>query len=130
MECDRRAHDRYDHTRAVSFRLLGKTEDGPFWGTLENVSRSGLCLSVDTECRRGSVLVLQMDAAIGRFIRAVLLRVARTTKLENGRWQLGCTFVLPLEEPEIQVLLLTASRSIKPDGRTSRSKKTSEPLEE
>ena len=108
VDRDRRSNNRYHHGRTVSFRLLGKAETGPFSGIVENVSRTGLCLSVDHEYARGSVLVLQIEASIGRFTSGVLLRVARISRPDNNRWQLGCTFVLPLEESEIQALLLKA----------------------
>jgi hypothetical protein len=107
-EEERRAQVRYAHGRKASCRLLGR-DDEEFWpATIEDVSRTGVAVAADVECRRGAVLVVKTEGLAGRFARPILVRVANV-RGRAGRWVIGCTFVTPLAEEDIEALLLAVS---------------------
>jgi PilZ domain len=109
---ERRAHVRYSHTLKGSCRPLGR-ETGAWSATVQDISRSGVALVMNREVRPGSVLVVALEGVGGRFARPLLLRVTNTRPGMAGRWHVGCAFVKPLTEDDLQALLLTpASRRL------------------
>ena len=108
---ERRKHARYEHELRITLRPLGQ-HDGPGQpAELADVSRTGIALLCDANWQRGSVLVASLEGMAGRFERPVMLRVANARKRRDGRRQLGCYFVVPLGEEEMQALLLVGSRA-------------------
>jgi hypothetical protein len=102
---ERRKQPRYPHLSRASFRLLGQKNDEPAAAEIEDVSRSGLALVLNTEVRLGSVLVVTLGGPSGPFERPLLVRVAHV-RPEGPRWCVGASFVTPLSEEALQVLLL------------------------
>jgi hypothetical protein len=102
---ERRAHVRYCHTLRASGRLLGK-EARAWAARVEDLSRGGVKLLMECEVRPGAVLVLALAGLGGRFARPVLVRVMNAARAPGGHWQVGCAFVKPLPDDDVQALLL------------------------
>src|SRR5258708_3914683 len=106
---ERRASVRYAHSLRTSCRPLGKEATTAWAATVENVSKTGAALLTDREVSRGAVLVIALEALGGRFARPLLVRVASVRPGAAGRWQVGCTFVKPLTDDDVQALLLAVT---------------------
>jgi hypothetical protein len=102
---ERRKQPRYPHLVRANYRLLGREDVEPAPAEIEDVSRSGLTLVLDAEVRRGSVLVVTLVGPSGPFERPILVRVLNV-RPEGSRWCVGASFVTPLSEETIQLLLL------------------------
>ncbi|HKI37962.1 MAG TPA: PilZ domain-containing protein [Gemmataceae bacterium] len=105
-QAERRAHVRYSHTLRTSCRPLGK--GAATWpATIQDLSRAGVALAMGREVRPGAVLVVALEGLGGRFSRPLLLRVLNVRPAERGGWHVGCAFVTPLTDNDVQALLLT-----------------------
>jgi PilZ domain len=102
---ERRKQTRYPHLVGVNYRLLGREDAELAPAEIEEISRSGLALVLDTEVRPGSVLVVTLERASGPFERPILVRVLNVRQ-EGRCWYVGASFVTPLSEDTLQLLLL------------------------
>jgi hypothetical protein len=108
---ERRAHVRYAHALRTSCRPLGR-EAGARWDAhVHDVSRTGVAFLMGREVRPGSVLVVALEGLGGRFSRPLLVRVLRVRSEGERGWEVGCSFVTPLAEDDVQSLLLVANPS-------------------
>ncbi len=106
---EQRRHVRFSGSRTAICRLLGN-EAKALRARIDNVSRTGLALRMRLQARRGSVLVMSVDGLGGRFARPMLARVTSCRVAGEGVWQMGCSFVRPLTDEEVQVLLVPNTR--------------------
>jgi hypothetical protein len=108
---ERRAHVRYAHTLRTTCRPLGR-EAGATWDArVSDLSRTGVAFRMRREVRPGVVLVVSLEGLGGRFSRPLLMRVMRARPEGDGGWEVGCTFVRPLTDDDVQSLLLAGSPS-------------------
>jgi hypothetical protein len=103
---ERRAQVRYSHALRTTCRPLGRQGGGSWSARVRDVSRSGAALRMSHEVRPGEVLVVALEGCGGRFVRPLLMRVVRTRPDGEGTWNVGCTFVTPLADNDLQSLLL------------------------
>jgi hypothetical protein len=103
---ERRAHVRYAHALRTSCRLLGREAGAPWTARVADVSRAGAVLLMRCEVRPSAVLVAALQGVGGRFSRPLLLRVMNVRPQGDGCWHVGCAFVRPLSEDDVQALLL------------------------
>ncbi len=113
---ERRAHVRYSHALRTTCRPLGR-EAGAWSARVNDVSRSGVALLMDREVRPGAVLVVALEGLGGRFARPQLMRAVRVRPDGKGAWHVGCTFVTPLTEDDLQALLLAGNAAEAGHGR-------------
>src|SRR5438045_3153841 len=74
------------------------------WGArIENLSRTGVGVVVGYPFRPESLLAVEVQA--GKTVRTLLARVVHVTD-QVGGWFLGCEFINPLNENELQALLV------------------------
>lgn len=103
---DLRAQHRYSHMLKAGYRPLG-AENAPFCpAVILDVSQGGMSLVVEEKSERGKILVLKLEGIEGRFERPLLIRVANARPYDDNLWRIGCAFVTPLREPDVQELLL------------------------
>ena len=101
-----RAWVRYACNADISFQPLGARPDGDWRpAALSNVSAKGIGLVMDARAQRGTILTVMIEGAAQRFSRPLLVRVTRATERADGRWQVGCTFAIPLGEEELGALV-------------------------
>lgn len=103
---ERRAHVRYAHVLRTSCRLLGREAAASWTARVADVSRAGAALLMGCEVRPGTVLVVALEGLGGRFARPLLVRVMNVRPRGDGCWHVGCAFVKPLSEDDVQALLL------------------------
>lgn len=106
---ERRAWVRLPTSQAVSCQPLasptaGETETA-WLGRLLDVSPGGLALLLSRRFEAGTLLIIELsDQAKGR-VRALGVRVVHATPEKESRWIIGCKFVSPLTEEELQTLV-------------------------
>jgi hypothetical protein len=103
---ERRAQVRYSLTLQTSFRRLGRDGTASWGARVRNVSRTGAALVMAREVMAGAVLAVTLEGLRGRFARPVLMRVNRVRSEGDSRWVVGCTFVTPLADADIEEMVM------------------------
>ena len=75
---------------------------------IRNISVRNLGLTMEPGVPCGTILSVKLEGAHRRFRRPLIVRVTRATERPGEGWHVGCTFVLPLSDDELQVLLSSA----------------------
>jgi PilZ domain len=103
---ERRRAVRFECQRRNSWRLFATTTCSSGQGTVNDISVSGISLSVDSALRPGMFLDLSLASPDGEgFSQPMLVRVRRVTPQADGSWLVGCKFVKKLTEEELRAWL-------------------------
>jgi hypothetical protein len=110
----RRKAQRHVRTLRISWRTLGNRDFRFAEAELKDISTGGLAIHVDTLCRKGTVVIVQLDGLPEPYFGPWLLQAAWSRSLPptQGRpvYLMGCSFTTPLQEKELQGLLEAARR--------------------
>ena len=99
LDFERRAAERHECRLDATTQPL-EAQDGLAWGaTVRDVSRTGVGLTVCFPFRAGSLLAVDLNG------HSHLTRVAQVRDRNDGTWQIGCEFVEPLSDTQVQSLL-------------------------
>ena len=100
--------------RRVSVRHLSGMEamsrpldvqDTISWGaTVRDISAGGIGLMVCYPFRRGTYLAVDLLGTNGA-LRTLLTRVIHTEDLPDGTWLVGCEFVKPLTDSDLELMI-------------------------
>ena len=77
-------------------------------GTVVNISQGGIGLLLRHRFRQGTPLLVEIKNRCGNSLRAVHVRVRHVTAHFDNQdccWMLGCEFVNPLPEKDVEELL-------------------------
>ena len=113
---EERKHARYPCSVTISWRLLGTQEEKPWAGRVQDVSRTGIGLVMNTQFKYGTVLAVKLDNGIGRLARPILVRVVHSQKDNGMEWHHGCAFVSRLTDVEFRHLLEEPDVAMPPGG--------------
>jgi hypothetical protein len=72
-------------------------------GKFQNISAGGLALLMNQRFEPGTLLVIELG--VDRAVGSVAARVVHTTASTAGRWIIGCQFLHPLSEDDLQTLV-------------------------
>jgi hypothetical protein len=72
---------------------------------IADISARGAKLIVHRRFERDTLLHIELPSTSESENTGILARVAHVTKEKDGRWGLGCSFVKPLSEEELQTFL-------------------------
>ena len=93
---------------SVALEALSRPLDGQdaiWWGaTVRDLSNIGIGLSVCFPFRPGTYLAIDLQGP-GTITRTLLTRVIHARDQVDGTWHVGCEFVRPLAEEEIEPLI-------------------------
>ncbi len=104
QDFERRAAERRTSRREALTRLLD-AEDTIAWGALiRDISTSGLGLTLCYPFSAGAYLAVDLQEPGGGF-RSVLTRVVHAQDQSDGTWHVGCEFVKPLTDSDLEVLV-------------------------
>jgi hypothetical protein len=105
---ERRAKVRYTCRVKSTWRPLGSPSTA--WDAIvQDVSESGLRLLMGMQHKRGTILSVNVECGHERFSKGILVRVTRCQPLQEGLWNLGCSFIKPLKEKELLALLQSSA---------------------
>ena len=101
---DRRSSTRHPVSlEALSRPLEG--QDAIWWGaTVRDLSSTGLGLTLCFPFRPGTLLAVDLLGPLGG-TRTLLTRVIHARDLADGTWHVGCEFVKPLSEGEVEIMI-------------------------
>ena len=103
---ERRRAVRFECKRKNSWRLFATTTCSSGEGTINDISVSGVSLSVDSALRPGMFLDLSLSSPDGEATsKPMLVRVRRVTPQADGGWLVGCNFVKKLTKEELRLWL-------------------------
>jgi hypothetical protein len=105
---ERRAGARSVCDAAVLFQPL--TTKGSHWrpARIRNISLRNVGLAMDPGVPCGTILSVKLEGPHRRFRRPLIARVTRAMERPGEGYHVGCTFVLPLSDEELQALLSSA----------------------
>jgi hypothetical protein len=116
QKVNRRKQQRHPRLLRISWRMLGNRDFRFGEAHLKDISTGGLAMHVDASCRKGTVVIVQMDGLPEPFFGPWLLQAAWSRELpaQNGKpaYLMGCSFTSPLQEKELEALL-EAARKVK-----------------
>jgi hypothetical protein len=73
-----------------------------FWGaTVNDISSGGLCVTLCFPFRRGTFLAVDLQA--DGMARTLMVRVQHVHDQRDGMWRLGCEFIKPLSESDMEI---------------------------
>ena len=88
---------------AVSHPLDG--QDSLCWGAqVRDLSASGIGLSLCYPFKLGTLLAVDLQGPAGT-ARTLLARVIRVNDQADGTWTVGCEFVKPISDSEVEIMI-------------------------
>src|SRR5262249_28305277 len=94
---------------AISF---GKHEIGTTWlGAVRNISLTGIGFTTSREFDPGRVLIIEVSDDLTGITLRLSARVVHARPKRKQRWMIGCEFLSPLSQEELQILLGVARRN-------------------
>jgi hypothetical protein len=93
-------------TRPIPRRLILEPNHELNGGWVVDVSIGGLGLLVDVPLEPGEVLSVELESQPRCAPLVLRARVVRTQHLPEGDWLLGCQFLEPMREEDLEDLLL------------------------
>jgi hypothetical protein len=111
---DRRKAERQTRSLRISWRVLGNRDLRFGEAALKDIGTDGLALQVDRSCPKGTVVIVQFEAA-ERFAEPMLLRAEWSRELppkgETSTYLVGCSFTSPLPEKDLKALLASVKNA-------------------
>jgi hypothetical protein len=108
VKTERRAWVRLAGSQKVSCKpvagLTTKESELRWSGTIRDVSRGGIGLILSRRFEPGTLLILELASA-GKESRHLALRVVHARAERKGDWTVGCAFVCPISEEDLQTIL-------------------------
>jgi hypothetical protein len=105
---ERRAWVRHPCNLDTPHSIIDAVTECGWWAAVVNVSRSGIALRVPQLIGPGSTLVVEAPSGHSWARHALPVRVVRATAIDGGRWLLGCQFVYPLSDEDVEAMLQPA----------------------
>jgi hypothetical protein len=104
MEFERRSSARHPVAREALTRPL-EGEDAIWWGaTVRDLSNTGIGLTLCFPFRPGTYLAVDLLGPLGGN-RSLLTKVVHARDLADGTWHVGCEFVKPLSDSQIELII-------------------------
>ncbi len=75
------------------------------WGAVVNdITPGGASITVCFPFRPGTYLAIDLQSDTGT-VRTLMVRVLHVNDQVDGRWRLGCEFIKPLSESDVELLV-------------------------
>jgi hypothetical protein len=109
---ERRKAARHRCNIQVACRLFGKKSDEMWLGAIQDVSRAGIRLFLDSPVQPGMILELSPRGTKETAIpSSLIIRVRRVTPQGEGVWLVGSSFVKARDEAELEAFLRSSGNS-------------------
>jgi len=107
FRCDRRAWVRYACERDASCQRLPQRSGVFYPARVENISASGVCLTLHHRLKEGTLLALTIAGSAGcsQTLVVRIVRLAVLTASPGLSWSAGCEFVQPLDGAKLTAIL-------------------------
>ena len=112
---NRRKAQRHAHSLQITWRKLGNRDFHYGAACLKDISTGGMAVEVDTDCRKGTVVIVQLGLG-APFDGPILLQTEWSRELSTDAdaspsFLMGCSFTTPLHDKELQALLEAARKA-------------------
>jgi PilZ domain len=104
QETDRRGAERHACALEATSHAI---EPGPTlsWGAVVNdISVGGVSITLCYPFRLGTYLAVDLPCASG-MVRTLMIRVVHVDDLVDGMWRLGCEFLKPLTQSDMDLIV-------------------------
>ena len=98
---ERRRAVRFECKRRNSWRLFATATCSSGQGTVNDISISGISLTLDSALRPGMFLDLSLASDDESYSEPMLVRVRRVKPQADGSWLVGCNFVKKLSKEQL-----------------------------
>jgi hypothetical protein len=105
---ERRAWVRHPCNLDTPHPIIDAETEAGWWGTVVDVSRGGIALHLPQRIEPGTTLIVEAPAGHSWARHALPVRVVRATAAAEGRWLMGCQFVYPLSDQDVEAMLQPA----------------------
>jgi hypothetical protein len=104
---ERRAWVRWATAKRLVVRAASTEDefDTGYLGRLRDICPGGLALRLRWFFAPGSLLIIELSDKVRRGTRSFLVQVAHVASEEKRLWIIGCEFIHPLHEEELQTLV-------------------------
>jgi hypothetical protein len=99
---ERRAWVRYASCPYAASHVVDANTDVGWWAKIHDISAGGMAMSLNWRVKPGSILVLEKFGGAGRPNRTLAIRVAHISPDPAGGWFVGCEFVRPLTDADLE----------------------------
>jgi hypothetical protein len=103
-QSERRSAERHLVSLEATSQPIDANESLSFGAIVQDISNSGLGLTLCYPFRLGTYLAVDVPTLSGT-MRTMMVRVVRVDDLRDGMWRLGCEFIKPISESEMDIIL-------------------------
>jgi PilZ domain len=104
LEMDQRASVRHACSLNAMSHPIDALETISWGATVHDISTHGIGIALCYPFRAGTYLAVDLPTTDG-MVRTVLVRVVHARDRFDGTWHLGCEFVKPITESDLQMLI-------------------------
>jgi hypothetical protein len=101
---ERRYAERHIVSLEATSHALESSETLSWGAVVQDISTSGVGLTLCYPFRPGTYLSVEIPTLSGT-LRSMMVRVVRVDDQRDGMWRLGCEFIKPLTESEMDVII-------------------------
>jgi len=99
--------------QAACQSVANRSSNDLMWpATIRNISRGGVGLVVDRRFERGTGLFIECQTKKAECVGPYMARVVHATSRPDGIWLLGCSFVRPLTDEQLNEFLQAAALQV------------------
>jgi hypothetical protein len=104
QDLERRRAERHACTLEATSHPIEIGETLSWGAVVHNLSASGLGITLCYPFRPGTYLAVDVQNTRG-MVRTLMVRVLHVHDQADGQWRLGCEFIKPLTQSDMEVLL-------------------------
>jgi hypothetical protein len=103
-ESERRGAERHLCSLEVTSHKVDEEQPLSFGAVVTDVSATGVSVKLCFPFRPGTFLAIDLQTG-NNMVRTLMVRVQHVHDLSDGQWRLGCEFVKPLTESDMDLIL-------------------------
>jgi hypothetical protein len=103
-EVERRASQRHLCTLEATSKPIDDEQTLSFGALVTDISATGVSVTLCFPFRPGTFLSIDLQTETG-MVRTLIVRVQHVQDLIDGQWRLGCEFVKPLGESDMDLFV-------------------------
>jgi hypothetical protein len=103
-DVDRRSAERHLCSLEATSHAIESGQPLSWGAVVNNISQGGLSVTICYPFRAGTFLSIDLQTPQG-MVRTMMVRVVHVQDRTDGMWRLGCEFLKPLGESEIEIIV-------------------------
>jgi hypothetical protein len=103
-ESERRSSERHLCSLEATSQVAESAQTVSWGAVVNDISPGGLNLTLCYPFRLGTFLSIDLQSANG-MVRSLMVRVVHVHDRKDGMWRLGCEFLKPLSDDDIELIV-------------------------